>query len=136
MAKYFRQAVDFPGVDVKRLFSTYVTSDLHSAALGGPPVSVSARVGKPFKIFGNNGLRGKNLHVVKNRLVVQTWRGQAWSTQDEDSLLILHFEPTDSGSRIVLFQDNVPDRAFELVNPKAWSRMYWRPWKKYFSRRK
>src|SRR5215204_5106313 len=107
MSYMIQQSVDFPGVTASELFKTYLTSKRHSAAVGAP-ATISDQVGAPFKVFGDDGLRGQNLAVVPDRMVVQSWRGRIWGQDDLDSVLTLLFENTETGARIGLTHANLP----------------------------
>lgn len=132
MSKSFQQIVDFVGVCAEELFTTYLTSEAHAAALGAPAV-ISNEVGGSFKIFGGDAVRGTNLAIVPGHMIVQTWRGKLWDEDDLDSVLVLIFEETPLGAQILLTHVNVPDHAYPHVNEIAWDRMYWKRWKQYFS---
>lgn len=132
MSKTFQQSVEFANVTAHDLYRTYMNSSEHSAAINAP-ASISLEIGGAFKIFGDNGLSGRNLAIIPDRLVVQAWRGQVWKPEDVDSTLILMFEDRPSGAYIHLAHLEIPDHAHQLVNPDAWNRMYWQRWKDHFS---
>jgi hypothetical protein len=62
------------------------------AAFTGSPVSIAARVGAPFRAFGG-ALSGTILHLVPNRLIVQSWRSKEFARRDLESTLVLGFWP-------------------------------------------
>ena len=123
--------VEFAGVSARRLFDTYVTSDLHARATQAEAV-VGDKEGDEFRVFGG-GVRGRNLAVVDGRMIVQAWRGQPWQEADLDSVLVLTFVDTPGGGKIELSQANIPDQAYPLVNKTAWHDRYWRSWHEYFA---
>lgn len=88
------------------LFSMYLDSKKHGAAIGDK-VIISRKVGIPFTSF-NGGVRGRNLAIVPNRMIVQSWRGSSWSKRDADSILILLFSKAGRGGQVELIQANVP----------------------------
>jgi activator of HSP90 ATPase len=123
--------VEFAGVSARRLFDTYVTSDLHARATQAEAV-VGDKAGDEFRVFGG-GVKGRNLAVVDGRMIVQTWRGRPWQDTDLDSVLVLAFSDTPSGAKIELSQANIPDQAYPMVNEAAWHDRYWRSWQDYFA---
>lgn len=135
MSRTFHQSVEFPGVTARDLFRTYMSSTEHAAAIGAPAV-ISSHVGGSLRAFGDDGVKGTNLALVPDRMIVQAWRGQPWRARDLDSVLVLIFEDAAAGARIHLTQVNVPDQAYALVNAEAWNEMYWRRWQAYFATRK
>ena len=134
MTKTIQQSVEFKGVSPKELFDTYMDSKKHSAAIGGAPVSISREIGSRFTAFGKGHLIGTILHIVSNRMIVQSWRGQEhWKDYELDSILSLTFEKISGGSKITLVHSGVPERTFDLFN-EGWKEHYWKPWKKYFEK--
>ncbi len=127
MAKTIQQSVTF-SASPEALYDIYMDSKKHGAAVGSK-ASVSRKVGGRFSVFGG-GVSGKNLAVVPNRTVVQTWRGNTWKSTDPDSILILTFSRAPGGGRIDLVHANVPDHDQAGIK-SGWHKYYWRPWKAY-----
>lgn len=121
-----RQSVEFP-VPPRTLYETYMDSDRHGAAVGGR-ASIGRLPGTRFWVFAPDAVRGRTLHVVPGRAVVQAWRGQAWRDSDPDSILVLSFLPSPRGGRVELLQTLVPEHARELI-AAGWRAHYWRPWR-------
>ncbi len=75
MPKVVRQSVTLPS-PAKALYAMYVNPRTHKAITGGKVV-VSARPGSKFSAF-NGMLRGRTLHTIPGRLIVQAWRSTGW----------------------------------------------------------
>jgi len=134
MMKTIEQTIEFPGVTPEELFETYMDSKKHTAAIGAP-ASIERRVGGDFRAFGEGHLVGTILHLVPNRMVVQTWRAQTrWKESELNSVLILTFEQIAGGAKLGMVHSGVPERDFEMFN-QGWHERYWRPWKTYFQTR-
>jgi uncharacterized protein YndB with AHSA1/START domain len=132
--KAIRHSVEFRGVSPEQLFDTYLNSRKHAAAIGDE-AAVQRRVGGKFSAFGPGHLVGRVLHLVPNRMIVQTWRSfQRWHKEELDSILVLTFEPTKRGARLNRVHTGVPDRDFALYD-QGWRERYWKPWKQYFRER-
>jgi activator of HSP90 ATPase len=132
--KPIRHSIEFRGVSTEQLFETYLDSRKHGAAIGDE-ASIQRRVGGRFSAFGEGNLVGKFLHLVPNRMIVQTWRSlQRWREDELDSILVLTFEPTARGARLNLVHSGVPARDFDLFS-QGWRARYWKPWKEYFRTR-
>ena len=131
MTKLVRQSVTLPA-PARKLYATYLSPRTHKAITGGKVV-ISARSGSKFSAF-NGMLRGRMLYTVPGRLIVQAWRSSGWNKGDLDSTLILRFTPKGRKGRIDLVHANVPDHDYRGVN-NGWRKYYWRPWRKYLSRR-
>lgn len=84
----------------------------------------------PGKAFtaGDGYIGGVNLHVEKDRMIVQTWRGSDWDKDDPDSILVLLFLPDEKGSTLHVTHANIPDDRFEGIRD-GWVEYYWKPWK-------
>jgi len=127
MTKTIQQSVRF-AAPPRTLFEMYLDSEKHSAATGGK-ATMSGKVGGAFTAW-NNQLRGRNLLIVPNRLIVQTWRSVNFKPGDADSILILQFSKFPGGGRVDLVHVNVPPQDHKGVT-KGWPNYYWKPWKKY-----
>jgi activator of HSP90 ATPase len=127
MTRTIQQSVRL-GAPPGELFDTYLDSQKHSAATGGP-VRISAKVGATFTAWGGQ-LRGRNLMIVPKRLIVQAWRATHWRRDDPDSILILEFRKATGGAKISLVHVNVPAYDHKGVS-LGWPKYYWKPWKKY-----
>ena len=119
-----KQSVQF-NASPDSLFDTYLDSRKHTAIVGSK-VSIGKAVGGRFAAF-NGMLSGKNLLIVRKRLVIQSWRSRRWKKTDPDSILILMFSKAGRGARIDLVHVNVPNHDLRGVTT-GWHRYYWKPW--------
>lgn len=132
MSKAIQQSVRFAATP-EELFEMYVDSKKHSAATGSR-ARVSRKAGAAFTAW-NGKLRGKNLMIVPNRLVMQAWRSAHWPASDPDSMLLLAFKDAPGGGEVDLLHVNVPAHDLAGVT-KGWKKYYWEPWKKYIAAQK
>ena len=95
------------------------------------PAKIAAKEGSSFSAHGGY-IGGKNLRLVKNKLIVQTWRAKSWSKEDANSIFVISLETNGKDSVLHATHANVPDKHAESVN-KGWHNHYWKPWKKYLS---
>src|SRR5258706_5851801 len=109
MPRTVTMAVHLPASAAK-LYRMYLDPKQH-AAFTGSPVTIAPRVGAPFKAFGG-ALSGTVLHLVPNRLIVQSWRSNEFSRRDLDFTLVLSFWPEKGRARIVLTHVNVAGTDF------------------------
>lgn len=131
MENVIRQSVRFKA-SPEALFNIYLDSKKHGAAIDDK-VSIGRKVGATFTAF-NGGLRGRNLLIVPNRMVVQSWRANSWKKSDADSILILLFSKAGRDGQIELIHANVPGHTYALIK-KGWPKHYWKSWKSYLKRR-
>jgi activator of HSP90 ATPase len=126
-----KQTVILPA-PARRLYAMYLSPKSHGAITGGKVV-IGSRPGSKFSAFGG-ALRGRVLQTVPGRLIVQSWRSTAFRKNDADSTLIIHFTPKGRHGRVDLVHVNVPDHDYAGVN-KGWKNYYWKPWRKFLTRR-
>jgi activator of HSP90 ATPase len=111
-----------------RLFQLYLDSKQHTAATGAKAV-VSARVGSRFSAF-DGVITGTILAIVRNRMIVQSWRSRHWKKTDLDSILVLQFSKIKDGTWVDLVHVNVPEHDHDGVT-HGWEKYYWKPWRAY-----
>ena len=102
----------------------------HSVATGAP-AKISAKEGSDYSVH-NGYIYGKNLQLVKNKSIVQTWRAQSWDKEDVDSTFIINLETKGKDVLVHAIHANVPDKHAKSID-KGWHDHYWQPWKKYLA---
>jgi activator of HSP90 ATPase len=130
MTKAIQQSVEFK-VSPERLYETYMDSRKHTAATGAK-AKLGSRVGAAFTAF-DGALKGKNLLLVPDKMIVQAWRADHWKDSDGDSILVLTFTKTAKGGRVDLVHANVPEHDHRGVT-EGWRTYYWQPWRAYFAK--
>ncbi len=130
MSKTIVQDVLFKNTTPKQLYDLYMDGEKHSIATGAP-ANITATEGSSYSAH-NGYITGKNLQLIKDRLIVQTWRAQSWSSDDIDSTFIIYLEPQGADVLLHAVHANVPDNAMESLNA-GWHKMYWEPWKLYLN---
>ena len=117
-----------------KLYALFMDSAKHSAATG-MPAKIGKKVGAKWTAFSGM-LLGKNLEIIPNRRIVQSWRSSEWKKKDPDSVLVLNFEKSASGgAQVDLVHVGVPEYDHEGVT-NGWVKFYWEPWRKYLDARK
>jgi activator of HSP90 ATPase len=117
-----------------KLYELFMNSTKHTGATG-MPAKISPKVGGKWSAFGGMIL-GKNLVLIPNRMIVQTWRSSEWKKADPDSILVVTFEKSaGGGSQVDLAHIGVPEYDREGVR-QGWVKFYWEPWKAYLATKK
>ena len=129
MRNVISQTVVLPA-SAEVLFEMYLNPSAHGAITGAPVVIEEER-GFKFKAF-DGALTGTTLEVVKPRLIIQSWRSNAFNAEDPDSTLILSFTPEGDEGRIDLIHIDVPDHDYDGVT-QGWEKYYWAPWRAYLA---
>lgn len=130
MSKTIVQKVVFRNTTPRALYEIYMDSKKHSASIGAP-VKISNKAGGVFSAH-NGYCFGKNLQLVKDKLIVQSWRAADWAKGVVDSTFIIEFEAKGKDTIIYVTHANVPDKHATGLN-RGWHDYYWKPWKKYLA---
>ena len=128
MAKTIMQKIVFKNTTPKILYNLYMNVAKHQEATGAP-AQIEAKEGTSFTAY-DKYIAGTNTKLVKDNLIVQSWRGADWDSNSPDSTLILNFEAKGDNVTVHLVQSNLPDEKAESID-KGWHEFYWTPWKKY-----
>jgi activator of HSP90 ATPase len=130
MSKTIIQDVVFENTTPEALYELYMDADKHSKATGAP-AKISATEGAEYSVHSGY-ITGKNLQLIKNRLIVQTWRAQNWAVDDIDSTFIIYLEQQGSNTVLHAIHANLPDNAADNIN-SGWHKMYWEPWRLFLA---
>ena len=130
MTKTLVQKIVFKNTTPKALYELYMDTKKHSVATGAP-AKLSDKVGGKYSVHGGY-ITGKNLQLVKNRQIIQTWRAMGWDKDDLDSTFIINFHPKGKDVILEMVHANVPVKHADGIK-KGWNTHYWEPWKKYIS---
>jgi activator of HSP90 ATPase len=112
------------------LYGLYADSKKHSAATG-VKANISSTIGGKCEAFEGD-CSGTTLGLIRNRAFVQTWRGEDWTPDQQDSVLSLFFEKDAKGGRVTMVHANIPDEHYEGIRT-GWTTYYWKPWAKYLA---
>lgn len=124
----------YKNVKPAELYKLFMNSASHTAATGSP-AKISRKVGGKWSAF-EGMIFGKNLALVPNRMIVQSWRSSAWKAEYPDSILVVQFKKSASGGAAVeLAHVGVPKYDHRGVT-QGWVEYYWKPWKEYIRSQK
>jgi activator of HSP90 ATPase len=129
MSKTISHKVVYKKTKPETIYNLYMNAKKHSMIAGGP-VKISAKEGADFSAHGGY-ITGKNLKLVKDKLIVQTWRAQNWA-DGEDSTFMIMIEPKGKDVVVHAVHTNVPEVHAESVD-KGWHDHYWKPWKQHLA---
>jgi activator of HSP90 ATPase len=113
------------------LYALYADSRKHTAAIGASSV-ISTRIGGTCEAY-EGSLKGKTLGVVRNRVFVQSWRADDWTSDQADSVLAFFFEKDGKGGKVTMVHANIPDEHYPGIKT-GWTTYYWTPWKRYLAK--
>jgi activator of HSP90 ATPase len=130
MSKTIVQKVVFKNTFPKDLYDLYMDAKKHSIATASP-AKISKKEGEKFSAHGGY-ITGKNLQLIKDKLIVQAWRGTDWSKSDIDSTFIISLVLDEDDTILHVTHANLPDEHAASI-AKGWHDYYWKPWKKYLA---
>ena len=133
MPKTITQKVLFKNTAAEALYNLYMDAKLH-ALVTGAPAKISKKAGTAFSAHGSY-ISGKTLHLVKNELIVQTWRGEDWNKKDADSIFMISLERKGKDTMLHAVHANVPDKEAAGID-QGWHDYYWKPWKQQLAGKK
>lgn len=125
MNKAIEQTIMLKDTTAAELFDIFLNPEKHAQLHGGTETIISRKEGARFSLM-NGHLRGKNLMIVPNKMIVQAWRGDVWNDGDIDSVLTLVFSNTVDGAQIDMVHACTPTQFTEL-----WDTVYWQPIRAY-----
>jgi len=130
MSKTIVQKIIFKKTRTAVLFNLYMDSHQHTTVTQSI-ATISPKEGGRYSAH-DQYITGKNLRLVKNRLIVQTWRASNWGEDIADSVFIIALEQKGRDVIVSATHANVPDEEFEDLK-NGWTEFYWKPWKEYLS---
>src|SRR5580765_6156405 len=107
------QKIVFKNTTPETLYDLYMNAKMHTL-ITGAPAKITAKEGAKFSVHGGY-ISGKNLRLVKDRLIVQTWRPQGWDEHDLDSTFIIEVEPEGNDVVLHAIHTNLPDKHAEHI---------------------
>src|ERR1700752_2672208 len=128
MSKTIIQKVVFKNTKAHVLYDVYMNSKKHSAATGAP-TNIANKVGTKFTAHGDY-ITGENLQLLKDKLIVQSWRASDWSAEDPDSVFIINFEEKGNDTILNIVHANLPDEHAQELD-QGWHEYYWKPMRAY-----
>lgn len=129
MARTIRQTALIKGATPKDLYATIIEPARHGA-LFGQEVKISDREGAAFSV--GHDLEGKNLKLVKDKKIVQTWRANNWPA-GVYSTATFAFTKAPGGAKVTFTQTGVPSQFYDEI-ATGWREYYWAPMRKTFAK--
>jgi activator of HSP90 ATPase len=112
------------------IYDAWLDSEAHSA-MTGAEAKMSTEVGANVSAW-DGYITGKNLELIKGERIVQSWRTSQFSDSDPDSIISVTLAPLESGARLTLHHQRVPDGQTSYEKG-GWEDYYFKPMKEYFA---
>jgi activator of HSP90 ATPase len=128
MSEKIRVSAVIPAKRAK-LYDAWLDSKEHTAFTGAH-ARVEPRVGGKFSAW-DGYITGETLRLKRGKRIVQSWKTTDFPEGSPDSLLVVLFEDTPTGTRIVLEHSDIPEGQGKGYRA-GWKDYYFAPMKQYF----
>ena len=120
-------------VKPKVIYNAWLNGKEHTAMTGGK-ATANAKVGSSFTAW-DKYIKGKNLELVKNKRILQSWRSSEFSNDSLSSFLLIKLDETKNGTKLTLIHSEIPDGQGKSYK-SGWVEHYFNPMKEYFGKKK
>jgi uncharacterized protein YndB with AHSA1/START domain len=110
------------------LYAAWMSSKGHTRMTGSPAV-IQDKVGTSFTAW-DGYIEGKNLELVRDQRIVQSWRTVEFLPEEADSILEITLAATQEGTRLKLHHSNLPPHGAQYE--QGWEESYFQPMREYF----
>jgi activator of HSP90 ATPase len=124
-----RHNVLIPLSSPEAVYRAFLSSKEH-AQFTGSEAKCSARVGGRFTAW-DMYISGKNIKLVRDKMIVQEWKTSEWPEGYEPSILKISLKKKGAGTQVNMIQSRVPASQVDQYD-NGWYESYWEPLKRYF----
>ena len=112
----------------KQIYKSWLSTQGHTK-MTGETAYISDKIGEAFTAEDGN-ITGKNLHLEPYRKIVQSWRSEKFSANDDDSQIEITLNEINGETELTLTHTNIPESCDHYE--EAWNTHYFKPMKAYF----
>jgi len=116
-----------------QIYRAWLDSIAHSEMTGGE-ATMSDEVGADVSAW-DGYITGRNLELVPDERIVQSWRTTEFDDEFEDSVVTILLQQTEGGTLLTLEHSNVPDE-YKSYEEGGWQSNYFEPMIDYFGKPK
>jgi uncharacterized protein YndB with AHSA1/START domain len=114
------------------IYEAWLDSHGHSQ-MTGAPATMSDEPGAEVSAW-DGYISGRNLELVPDEKIVQSWRTTEFTDDHEDSVITVMLEEVADGTLLTLVHTKVPE-AHRSYEESGWETHYFEPMKEYFAKR-
>ena len=112
----------------KQIYKSWLSTQGHTK-MTGETAYISDKIGEAFTAEDGN-ITGKNLNLEPYRKIVQSWRSEKFSANDDDSQIEITLNEINGETELTLTHTNIPESCDHYE--EAWNTHYFKPMKAYF----
>lgn len=113
------------------LYRAWLDSKTHTQMTGGEAIC-STLEGESHSAW-DEYISGKNITLIPNKEIIQTWRTTEFSETDEDSIVKIRFQEVSGGTELTLHHSNIPEGQLQYTS--GWKEHYFEPMTDYFNKK-
>lgn len=129
MSKIIHQTIEF-NAPPEIIFELLMDEKKH-AAFTGAPAEIGHKAGDSFSVWDGYAV-GKNLEIIPNKKIVQTWRASDWP-EGVESKVTFELNAKGDGCELKFTQTSVPDEFTKDIE-QGWIDNYWDLMKVYLNK--
>ena len=129
MSLEFTVTAEFP-TSASAIYDAWLDSVAHAEMTAGDSAIQSKEDGAEHKAHGDY-IWGKNIELVENSKIVQSWRTPEFAEDAEDSIVEVLLEENNEMTKVTLIHSHLPDDGGHFE--QGWIEYYFDPMKAYFS---
>lgn len=116
----------------EEVYSSLMNSKKHSK-FTGYSAKISNKIEGKFTVYGGY-IEGKNVILIKNKKIVQYWRGtdDSWPKNYFSKVTFL-LEKVKNSTKLIFTHSGVPTEAYKDIK-QGWKEYYWDPMKKFLEK--
>jgi activator of HSP90 ATPase len=114
----------------REVYDAWLDGAKHSA-MTGARATASREVGGEFSAW-DNYIRGKNLLLIENQKIVQSWRSSEFPEDAPDSVLSIQLTERYGTTEVELVHSDIPP-GHAVQYQSGWIEFYANPMQKYFA---
>jgi activator of HSP90 ATPase len=125
MSRTISEVIDFDVGTPQEIYNLYMDSQKQSD-VSGSDVNIGQKAGDRFTAL-NGMIKGTNLYIIPNRMIIQSWRSLLWKKDVLDAVVTIIFNKHENRTQINLINANLPDHERQFFDRDSFLNL----WKSY-----
>ncbi len=113
-----------------KVYNAWLDSDKHSEMIGAKSI-MNTDVGASFSVW-DDYISGRNLELVSEQKIVQSWRTLDFKENDKDSIVEIELRSIENGCELTLTHSSIPEN--QPNYQEGWVENYFKPMEDFFDK--